>query len=205
MAGNKMGDLTKEKILNAALGEFIEKGFDKAKVEDIAKQAGLTKVMLYYHFNSKENILSELLLRVLNEVKNKFQANMTNVDIHHPESFRAHIEIMIGFFLERKEVLRLITLEFIKGKNGNIGSLSILKELFSTILAFSDETDNISVDQQQFLTKVFFFNTLPMVMYSSLSDKFNEDFGFDAEKSKDFFIDTFVKTFYDSLSESKNL
>ena len=52
MAGNRMGEQTRERIITAAAEEFIEKGFERAKMEEIAARAGVTKVMLYYHFNS---------------------------------------------------------------------------------------------------------------------------------------------------------
>lgn len=44
-------------ILDAAITEFVEKGYESASMESIASRAGLTKGGLYYHFNSKDDIL----------------------------------------------------------------------------------------------------------------------------------------------------
>jgi AcrR family transcriptional regulator len=55
---------TRERILNAALDLFIEKGFDKTSLREIAEQLGVTKAALYYHFASKEDILMALHLRL---------------------------------------------------------------------------------------------------------------------------------------------
>ncbi len=44
-------------ILEAAIEEFLEKGYDGASVESIAKRAGLTKGGVYHHFTSKDEIL----------------------------------------------------------------------------------------------------------------------------------------------------
>ncbi len=55
---NKTADKnsTQTKILNAAIREFAEYGKAGARVDRIAKQAGVNKAMIYYHFNSKENL-----------------------------------------------------------------------------------------------------------------------------------------------------
>jgi AcrR family transcriptional regulator len=50
-----------EEILNAALEEFTAKGFDAARMEDIAKKAGLSKAGVYLYFESKEALLKALI------------------------------------------------------------------------------------------------------------------------------------------------
>lgn len=44
-------------IIEAALSEFLEKGYDTATMESIALRAGLSKGGLYHHFGSKDEIL----------------------------------------------------------------------------------------------------------------------------------------------------
>jgi AcrR family transcriptional regulator len=55
---------TRERILDVALDLFIEKGFDKTSLREIAEQLGVTKAALYYHFASKEDILMALHMRL---------------------------------------------------------------------------------------------------------------------------------------------
>jgi AcrR family transcriptional regulator len=55
---------TRERILDVALDLFIEKGFDKTSLREIAEQLGVTKAALYYHFASKEDILRALHMRL---------------------------------------------------------------------------------------------------------------------------------------------
>jgi len=52
---------TRQRILDAALAEFAEKGLAGSRVDEIALRAGANKRMLYAHFGSKE----ELWLTVL--------------------------------------------------------------------------------------------------------------------------------------------
>lgn len=44
-------------ILDSSVQEFVEKGYENTSMESIAARAGLTKGGLYYHFNSKDDIL----------------------------------------------------------------------------------------------------------------------------------------------------
>lgn len=51
----------KQKILEAALDAFYEKGFHACGVELLARQAGTTKRTLYAHFGSKEGLIEAVL------------------------------------------------------------------------------------------------------------------------------------------------
>lgn len=50
-----------EEILEAALAEFTERGFEAARVEDIAKRAGISKGGVYLYFPSKIALLEALI------------------------------------------------------------------------------------------------------------------------------------------------
>lgn len=52
---------SKEKIIEAAIEVFFDKGFDAASMREIAEKAGLTKPMIYYHFKNKEALYVALL------------------------------------------------------------------------------------------------------------------------------------------------
>ncbi|KAA0258035.1 TetR/AcrR family transcriptional regulator [Deferribacter autotrophicus] len=52
---------TKQKIFDAAIKTFAEKGFWKTKVSDIVAEAGVAQGTFYLYFNSKDDCLYELL------------------------------------------------------------------------------------------------------------------------------------------------
>ncbi|MBT3338133.1 MAG: TetR/AcrR family transcriptional regulator [Anaerolineae bacterium] len=54
----------KEQITEAATTIFSQKGFDKARMDDIAKEANLSKGTLYLYFKSKDAIIEHLLNRL---------------------------------------------------------------------------------------------------------------------------------------------
>ena len=55
---------TRERILDVALDLFTEQGYDGTSLRQIAEQLGVTKAALYYHFESKEDILLALHMRL---------------------------------------------------------------------------------------------------------------------------------------------
>ncbi|MBW2372794.1 MAG: helix-turn-helix transcriptional regulator, partial [Deltaproteobacteria bacterium] len=48
-------------ILEAALRCFSEKGYHEATMDDLAREAGLSKGSLYWHFKSKAQVFAGLL------------------------------------------------------------------------------------------------------------------------------------------------
>ena len=52
---------TKELILEEALRQFSQKGFDGTSMSDIAGPLGITKAALYKHFESKQRIFDEII------------------------------------------------------------------------------------------------------------------------------------------------
>lgn len=64
----------KSRLLEAAERVFCEKGLDRAKVEDITTQAGLSKGAFYLHFDSKGDAFKELLSEVLAHLKTRMEA-----------------------------------------------------------------------------------------------------------------------------------
>jgi AcrR family transcriptional regulator len=55
---------TRERILDIALRLFVDNGFDKTSLREIADELGFSKAAIYYHFASKEDILMALHLRL---------------------------------------------------------------------------------------------------------------------------------------------
>jgi AcrR family transcriptional regulator len=53
--------VTKEKLINTALKEFLETGFEESKLEDIAAKAGVTRGALYWHFKDKKDLLESII------------------------------------------------------------------------------------------------------------------------------------------------
>ena len=51
----------KDEILKVAVELFYKNGFENTSIEDIVRKAGIARGTLYYHFNSKMEILEEIV------------------------------------------------------------------------------------------------------------------------------------------------
>lgn len=61
MPRNKYPEETVQKILNAALNLFLEKGYEQTTILDIVENmGGMTRGAFYHHFKSKEEVLDAL-------------------------------------------------------------------------------------------------------------------------------------------------
>jgi AcrR family transcriptional regulator len=59
-----VSDQRKSQILNAAEDVFTKKGFDEARMNDIAEKTGLSKGTLYLYFKSKDDLIIAILDRI---------------------------------------------------------------------------------------------------------------------------------------------
>jgi AcrR family transcriptional regulator len=53
--------MTRKSLLKAGLSVFSHKGFSSATLEDVAKEAGVTRGAIYWHFGSKADLYNTLL------------------------------------------------------------------------------------------------------------------------------------------------
>ncbi|WP_457748853.1 TetR/AcrR family transcriptional regulator [Sulfurimonas sp.] len=66
-------EATKAKILSSAIALFSKNGFDATTADDIAKESGVNKALIYYYFKNKaglyETVMSSLFDAIHEEVK----------------------------------------------------------------------------------------------------------------------------------------
>lgn len=53
--------ITRENLLNAALQAFSQRGYAATRLEDIARDAGVTRGAIYHHFGGKEELYKALV------------------------------------------------------------------------------------------------------------------------------------------------
>ena len=65
MARNKYPEVTVQRILDASMKLFIEKGYENTTIQDIVDELGdLSKGAIYHHFKSKEEIIETAGARI---------------------------------------------------------------------------------------------------------------------------------------------
>ena len=59
---------TKQRIIETALKLFLQKGYDRASLKEIAREAGVTKGGIYHYFESKEHLFRGVLSSITAEM-----------------------------------------------------------------------------------------------------------------------------------------
>ncbi|MDF2157746.1 TetR/AcrR family transcriptional regulator [Algoriphagus sp. CAU 1675] len=68
------GEKNKEKlILDSAISLFTSKGFQATRMEDVAKQAGISKGLSYFYFKNKEDLFMALTKKAFDQFKEEFR------------------------------------------------------------------------------------------------------------------------------------
>src|SRR5436190_7440974 len=99
-------------ILAAALEEFTARGYEGARLDDVAKRAGIAKGTIYLYFADKETLFQELVRSMVHPVLGTLE-KLREVDI----SARVLIETLLTTFVRevygtrRKDIIRLILSE----------------------------------------------------------------------------------------------
>jgi AcrR family transcriptional regulator len=102
----------REAILAAALDEFSLRGFEAARLDDVAKRADVAKGTIYLYFRDKESLFQELIRTMLTPVVGTIEA-MGEAEM----PLRALAERIAEFFVRevyetrRRDVIRLMMAE----------------------------------------------------------------------------------------------
>ncbi len=96
---------TKTKLLNAALGTIRAKGYSATSVDDLCREAGVTKGAFFHHFKTKEDLGVEAA-NYWSETTSSFFAKAPYQTISDP------FERLLGYIDFRKEILQGTLPEF---------------------------------------------------------------------------------------------
>jgi len=102
-------------LINAALLEFGEKGYENASLNNILKEAGISKGTFYYHYENKEDLYM-YLMDILVEEKFKFLSRrMDSIDVNEDIFTKLKLTIKLGMeFASKNPQINKFSQSFIK-------------------------------------------------------------------------------------------
>ena len=129
----RRGPYTRQQILDASLRLFSERGFARTTVRDIARQAGITDAAIYYHFDSKRELLEALV------EERGFLTSLQNLERVEAElPLREMVLWMaagaINLMDENRDFLRLIIMEGLGGDEAALEQYTRLLDLWESAL-----------------------------------------------------------------------
>lgn len=117
----------REKIFNAAAEEFAENGYRKASVNNIVKNAGISKGSLFQYFSTKMNLFDGLVQIASDQVKN-YLRDVRDQTEHFCFFERLERLIRSGFtFIDERPALSRIYFHLLQSGDSPFGSVRIVE------------------------------------------------------------------------------
>lgn len=163
----------KNDILDAAIKVFFEKGFHKAKMEDIAKEAGVGKGTIYEYFESKKDLFQEMIkcsiekyiekARKAISKKNTVKEKLIAFAEHHGMFLANHVD-MTQIIITQPQILSIDMKRWLM--RGKMEIFTLVKEIIEMGIEDGELRENLDADlatlsllgtvNQYYSKKIFF-------------------------------------------------
>jgi AcrR family transcriptional regulator len=193
------------KILAAAEEVFAEKGFDGARVDEIARRAGVNKALLYYYFESKELILRALTEKHFKEIYEEKQRFVASLSPDEPDLMDRIGRHSMGILANRKSFLRIIAVEALKNGAFAVDFFRVLDTAVPNLNLLAQKAGMDEEQLNRFKMNTIFFGMAPIMFYHSIGDKWTEYSGMDQDTFDKFFIEDFRNYYVSSMKSKFNL
>ncbi len=124
-------EITRQNILDAAVGIFREKGFQKTRVSDIVAAAGLAQGTFYLYFRSKEEIAREICKNFMDSFIVIFETDpdifesRTTAELH--ARIRRMVRAALAVFKKNAAAAEIVLRE-------GVGQGGLFKELYENLI-----------------------------------------------------------------------
>ncbi|MBA2407547.1 MAG: TetR/AcrR family transcriptional regulator [Chitinophagales bacterium] len=176
----KVDRKTEEKILEAAEEVFHEKGFDGARMQEIAEQAGINKGLLHYYFKTKDKLFEAIFSVALNRIVSKIIA-ILEMDVALHEKINMIVDQYMALLLKNPALPRFVLNELNKNPDRFI-SKHINKDVKIAFLKFvasvQQEINNKKIqpiDARQLFINIISLTIFPFVGRPLLQVVFGAD------------------------------
>ena len=98
---------TRDQLLEAATTLFLEQGFAKTTIQQIADQVGISKGAVYLHFRSKSQLLIAIMQGLGDSIIEKVKEIRDRDDLSPREQLRAQLRYHFDEVLEHQQLMEL--------------------------------------------------------------------------------------------------
>jgi len=150
-------------ILQAAKKVFLSKGFAAASMSQIAKEAGITKPLLFYHCKSKEELWKSVKESILG-------LNLAEVELpraNYKEFIEYVVDLRFKMYGNNPDLVRMLQWQRLDSSEGAdiAGTYSLPKNIWLNYLIYFQEREQIipSIDVEVLQTMIFSLSTMPFM------------------------------------------
>ncbi|VAX16636.1 hypothetical protein MNBD_NITROSPINAE04-608 [hydrothermal vent metagenome] len=134
-----------EAILKAAAHNFALNGFEGARMDKIARDAGVNKAMLYYHIGDKSELYKQALKQALGNIADQVSENVSKTE--NPEqAFKVYVGTIVKNIFSSKFLTPIILRELAaKSKNMPDEVIGQIARIISVLRSILDEGEKAGV------------------------------------------------------------
>jgi len=132
----------REKIFDAAALLFVEKGFGSTSIRDIAKATGMLPGSLYYHFSSKEDLLTAVFEEGVKRISERVDAALASASQDPWERLQAASEAHLSILLDGSHYAQVVVRILPSDVPGAEKTLVLLRDEYESVyFAFQGSAD----------------------------------------------------------------
>lgn len=129
---------TQAALIQAAISEFSRNGFAGARVDEIARTAGVNKQLVYHYFNSKQGLYLVALESVYSEIREK-EKQLSLEALEPLEAMSQLVAFSFDYLAEHPEFIALLTDEN-RNRASHILESNVLRKMHSPFIDMLDAT-----------------------------------------------------------------
>lgn len=95
----------REQLIRTAAAAFLSAGYDKTSMEDVAKAAGVTRLIVYRIFESKEALYLAVIAAVLDDLAEQFEPAPEQMPVEQRETIAS---MLLGIARRQPDGFRLL-------------------------------------------------------------------------------------------------
>jgi TetR/AcrR family transcriptional regulator len=125
-------------ILDAAMEVFAESGYEGARVDEIAKRAGVNKAMVYYRIGDKKTLYEEVIRNVFGDTAERISENIRD-ELSPEEKFKIYIANLAKTMSQHPSFPRIMMREVASGWTNF--SEAVVKDIAGILVIIKDIID----------------------------------------------------------------
>ncbi len=126
------------RILDAAMETFAEVGYEGARVDEIAKRAGVNKAMIYYRIGDKKTLYEDVIHDVFGDMVERISENIRD-ELSPEEKFRIYLTNIAKTMAEHPTLPRIMMREVASGWTHF--SEAVIKDITGILVIVKDIID----------------------------------------------------------------
>ncbi len=103
-----------DRIINAAIKEFAQKGYDSASTNEIVKEAGISKGLLFHYFQNKKQLFFFLFDYCYNIIADEFYKKVDLTEVDFFNRMRQSVMIKMDLLTQYPDIFNFIKEAFMQ-------------------------------------------------------------------------------------------